>query len=915
MFSAAALLACLLMARPEVIGQPAPRDDEWPRYGHDGSLTGRTALKGDLKAPRLAWSFFLTGAQVDLELRPEAGKRSLRLSAAEPSTVAARTAPLPGAALLDLDGSGILAPAVESHHERWADVLPEIKGLERISWDQTWTTEKICHLELFAHDQGRGRPRRVWISEAEDTIFNPLDIIEDIDRDGVQEICIALHYRVLIFEGTTGRKETELRFHNSRSYGWFGLAEVDGDADVELVILSDFQSHLDVLDYDSGKPEPERLSVKWRRDLETAIERREKWPQVGPRPLVDFTGDGKPEIIINLYNDTGDGEWHASVLEAATGKELLDLPRRYFQGSADLDGDGAAEIFTAETSGPLVLSRGRIEVAGFRKSDGKPETLWSAPHAAFATANLPRLDRRFSTTAAEGMKHVLISAGKVHPAFLVLTSGPAGQSTTIAAWRHGGKHGFSSLWTLAGLPEKVEPLGIVGIAEESPIATVRLSIAAGGELALDADGVAPAMVARSEIGAPAIQPIAARLSPGGVPRVVVEGPAGEIFALEPPAPDGSRAARIEWKARGRGMSDGSRQMGFLAADLDGEGGSEVVAADAEPSGAAALAAYRGDGSVFWRRAFPRTPGGPPVWNVAALTFWWPGRFRSSERVDLFVSTRRGPMHSDIGHLLDGRTGEILWSREKAAAPGEFSWGYAGSAIAAADLAGDGRDEIANLYPVCFWTADGATGDFLAARDLASRKLLPAWAAYGEPIIFDADRDGRRDILLDSPYILAMLDRDGKLLWHGKARRDYPSGQASDNIGETTDIRHTILDLDGDGRLEIASAGYADGARAIDAGSGKILWSVAAPRPTGRKCAAADVDGAGGEELLYVSGSELIAVTGNRDSGRILWRWQGHAPLSLPAIADLDVDGKAEIILQSADGRIHCLDGPAASVEK
>ena len=33
--------------------------------------------------------------------------------------------------------------------------------------------------------------------------------LSDIDGDGIQEICVAAHYRVMIFEGTTGRKETE----------------------------------------------------------------------------------------------------------------------------------------------------------------------------------------------------------------------------------------------------------------------------------------------------------------------------------------------------------------------------------------------------------------------------------------------------------------------------------------------------------------------------------------------------------------------------------------------------------------------------------------------------------------------------------------------------------------------------------
>ncbi|MFV1968293.1 MAG: PQQ-binding-like beta-propeller repeat protein, partial [Pirellulaceae bacterium] len=96
---------------------------------------------------------------------------------------------------------------------------------------------------------------------------------------------------------------------------------------------------------------------------------------------------------------------------------------------------------------------------------------------------------------------------------------------------------------------------------------------------------------------------------------------------------------------------------------------------------------------------------------------------------------------------------------------------------------------------------------------------------------------------------------------------------------------------------------------IDPRDGTILWSLEAPTPTSHKCAAANIDGAGGDELLYAAGRELIAITGDRTHGRVLWRWQAPAAVSLPAIADVDNDGQAEIVVQTADGVVHCIDGP------
>src|SRR2546425_12833335 len=177
--------------------------------------------------------------------------------------------------MLNLDGSGTLRPATESYHERWAKILPNVKGLQRVAWNQTWTDKKVCGPQLFAYDQGFDKPRLVWQTDPpEDTIFQPLNIVYDLDGDGVQEVCVAAHYRVMIFEGTTGRKETELRYHQGRAYGWVGLADVDGDGQKGLITIGDFQSHIDVLNYKPHKAEDPRLSGPWRRDLERDIRER-----------------------------------------------------------------------------------------------------------------------------------------------------------------------------------------------------------------------------------------------------------------------------------------------------------------------------------------------------------------------------------------------------------------------------------------------------------------------------------------------------------------------------------------------------------------------------------------------------------------------------------------------------------------
>ncbi|MBI4582062.1 MAG: hypothetical protein HY718_20360 [Planctomycetes bacterium] len=916
----------------------APADD-WPRYAHDGALTSRSSLKGAIIKPHVSWQYNTAGQELVLEVDPVRGDSRMAIgehSASAPAGTAPPGIPLPGPAMRDIDGSGTLRPAPEDHHQRWAKVLPDVKGLQRTAWSHTWTDQKICRLQLFAYDQGADHPRMVWRSDPpEDTIFMPLDVVNDIDGDGVQEICVAAHYRVMIYEGTTGRKETELRYHHSRAYGWFGIVDIDGDDRPELVTIGDFQSHIDVLNYDRTKPEAQRLSVRWRRDIGPNIDDRSKWPQVGPRPVVNAVGDplhatgreasksdevasrvkGDPndrhlEIALNMFNDIADGQWHVVVLDAGTGRTICDLPRRYLQGTADVDGDGLAELFTVGTRGVLVPTWGRIELVSARS--GEPRTLWSADHAAWAAADLPTMGVTWSTGATQGMKHVLVTQEKQtnRPAAMWMqhtgTADTTPRTTLMSSrWSTGGT--FDPIWTVSGLPDELEPIALAEPPDaRGPAALVRLRLPTRASPVLTGRDAQVRTIERRPLGITLSTPIAARLKPGGPMTVVIEAPAGQILALEPPTAPG-RAPTEVWQRSARGMTDGGRRLGLLAADLDGDGGCEIIAARPGPAGEAVLVAFRHDGSIYWESSFAEIAGGPPVWNLSALTYWWPGHFRRPHQLDLFVNVRTGPMHSDFGHLLDGRTGKIVWTQRKAIVRNEFQWGYAGIPPAVADLDGDGLDEIVSLYPVCFWIADGRTGEIKRGHDLANRKRLPAWAAYGEPMVWPFIATGGRQILLDSPYILALLDAAGEPIWHGAGRDDFPTTAGAGNAEDNTSIRQALADVDGDGTFEIASAGYGDSLRVMSAANGRLRWSLPAPTPTGSRVSAANIDGVGGDEILYSAGESLIAVTGDHSQGRVLWQWKAPSNLSMPAIADLDADGSAEIVIQSSDGTVFCLD--------
>ncbi len=905
------MLCVLILLAGLEHGAESMGDDpaSWPRYAHDSALTSRSPLHGNITRPQTRWSYSTAGRELLIEITPAHGNYTLRFAADDavssaPGRKVAAVQPL----MLDIDGSGNLRPATETFHERWAKILPSVKGLQRVAWTHTWMDQKVCRLQLFAYDQGFDKPRLVWQTDPpEDTIFSPLDIVYDLDGDGMPEVCVAAHYRIMIFDGATGRKETELRYHQSRPYGWFGLADVDGDGRKEFITLGDFQSHIDVLDYDPKKPEAERLTVRWRRDIEQDISERKKWPRVGPHPIVDVTSDARPEIVLNIFNDSGDSQWHVVVLNAASGERLFDLPRRFVQGTAEVDGQGKAKLFVIGTDGVLVPTFGTIQLVDL--SSSWPSTNWSHANSAWVCSDLPRMDATWSTSASQGMRQVALSQGGPgeRPAFLVAQREANSEPpfpTTLIAMRVGTNERPETLWRVSGLPGDPELTALSPVTGGAG-ALVRLRVPRDNKLSLASQGAEARVVESRPLGVTVSIPIAARLGPNGPMTVIAEGAAQQILALQSSGP-GTNAPKLLWSRPGRGMSDGARWLGPLAADLDGDGGNEVVVASQDRTGRALLVAYRYDGSRMWQARFEQTPGGPPAGNVGALTFWWPGAFRAKGRTDLFVNTRCGFMGSDVGQLLDGRTGKTLWRQEKAIIKGQFSWGYAGIPPAIADLDHDGLDKLISLYPVCFWVADGRTGGLLHGVEFASRKQLPAWAAYGEPMVHRFTGHAAPEVLLDSQYILALLNTNGTPIWHGPGRVDYPTNASEGNAGETTSVKHALVDFVGDGTFEIASAGYGDGVRAIDPRDGKVLWSLAAPAPTCPRVVAADIDGRKGDELLYVSGPRLIAITGDRSSGKVLWEWQGPGHLSMPAIADVDGDGLADILVQAADGTVFCI---------
>jgi outer membrane protein assembly factor BamB len=221
-------------------------------------------------------------------------------------------------------------------------------------------------------------------------------------------------------------------------------------------------------------------------------------------------------------------------------------------------------------------------------------------------------------------------------------------------------------------------------------------------------------------------------------------------------------------------------------------------------------------------------------------------------------------------------------------------GYGGSGLAFADTDGDGLDEVFCGYPICYWKADGRTGELRLFKNPGD--VLPGWPAYAVPIVADFNGDREAEVFFPSQYVWGMLTLGGQKLWN-LDEGDLPGGSVMPGIG----------DVDGDGKLELG-APFPDGFRCYDAATGERKWAIPVPNGPYAGVVSADLDADGRDEFLFGANDRVVAVGGHEAAGGVVWEVKLPGRVSEPTFADVDGDGLGEILVTCGDGRLCCLGG-------
>ena len=159
--------------------------------------------------------------------------------------------------------------------------------------------------------------------------------------------------------------------HPAFSSGPFHAVDLDGDGLDEVVEVLDNSRYgsliaaLDVADgLATGTPVTEDL-ILWSRDY--GLPGPDAYILSTDQPLADLDGDGDPDLLVTFFDNTAgeldlagepadDGIDHpdgfvAAVFDVATGDLVVQIPDAIAWGVHDLDGDGVDEIVTSPTVG------------------------------------------------------------------------------------------------------------------------------------------------------------------------------------------------------------------------------------------------------------------------------------------------------------------------------------------------------------------------------------------------------------------------------------------------------------------------------------------------------------------------------------------------------------------------------------
>jgi|GEM_PF-1360235 len=735
----------------------------------------------------------------------------------------------------------------------------------------------------------------LWQAELPYYHERPHIVIDDMNGDGVPEIVVEGWEGVTVYD--IGSHEPIMDFpqsllHHSRKRGYVMTRDLNGDGFPEVLILSCYPWDVNVIHNDGVS-----LSKNWFKIYDDHIESAQTITAYTRTPVCDCNDDGRDEMIFNIWNEQGDGQWHVKILDAFTGEEVADIPNAYLHDMADIDRDGKLELFLSEPAGIDVPEYSRIFL---RHLDGSviytsEKSKWGYNFDSFRNEQLAVHPGQESQ---QGLKYVV--------------TGQVGDEACFYVYQDTGMHTTVTRHTVSGCDRSFQ----IQYSRGNQVSLIKSR--RNGQLLLcwETKYEHPQNFILSGIrlealcwGIPTDQqiklPIIANMNGDGN-SIIVPNSVGQVVSYE--ASNGALHER--WFTDGFGAAEQYKSQidfGVVADDFLGNRQNQVAVRINGKGGGIKL--VDASGAELWKTEFPLIPSGSPSGFRGILGYYTSAN--ANGRKVLVVSGQRNVQHTGITYGLDGRSGKQLWSHD-AIRKGQLHESGAGSFyLTAWDMDGDGVDEVLTGYGNNVWAAKSDTGEILFQNfmrgfwvDRWIKNYRAGWVASISPI--PLSRDGRSSRFFfgnagDShgAAVIELNDENGledrcRLVW-GNEQRTY------------TDRTHQCEFHYRDRKLIVEPA-YLNGSSTIHALDPLTGEEAGAPYTlSNRELAvpiACDIDGDGEQEIVFTSGSALTAIRFTGEEWRAVWQLAFPTLLSWPAFGDVDGDGYGEIVVTGTNGFLY-----------
>lgn len=734
---------------------------------------------------------------------------------------------------------------------------------------------------------------------------SPWEVIVD-DHDGG---------RVLVWNAATGeslRQRQERTLFGEGGCGPSWLANVDQDPQAEVFLTSTRRTQetgsVYVAAYDYVED-----SVAWSYEF-GARGIGGQAMDVPWRPVRDLDGDGQPEILLSIFNNTREieadgqavdqdgldvpGNWLTVAYNAANGELISAINGRRLVGVVDLPGQN-----------PLVLLKlgGGVEempvtrqlLEAVQLVDGNWRTLWRMPVATALTAQA-------SDTSCAG-------PGQGALPRLLTTDTDGDGAPELAVVRYLDEDELPDVIQTVSLSTDVprvvgerllESVSVQGVGlgagvlgPEAPHMEVRLGD--GYLTALDRE-LGSARRAALGHGVATLRGLKIDINNSAEYHLRVQAPLGPLRVLDPAARDGASAAQL-WEA-----PEGAWTPDLVFVDPDTD--HSLMPIGRMEGQTPMLEAYNNLGELVWSQALDSQGSWPTEMIYAHV-----GGLEHEDLVYL-LETPNGAMLE----ARDGVSGELLRSVPLALLPGASL--SSRLLRIPGDEAEDFRDQnetddLVLLNEMDALVMDGDTFTVVRPLSTGPQAFLSA--------LVDIDGDDSLDILVQSPdgtRSARRLDND-ELLWTLPLEPSYMGSPQT--FPGLVQFINTQDDTSG---ARVALGGAFGDLTLYSHNTGERLWSVClmdgevTPIPMGvalneQACGGAPMadlttarPGFGNEDQILVGSRDGWVYVIRSQDGAVEWKLPLHRPLGPVVVADGDGDRNSELVVAADNGSFYAFKG-------